>query len=135
MFRPLVTGGLLACITFIAWGSDATPQRLNTEFQITCPGRPTMAITTAQYGLTTVMWSGDNFQIAVGEQQSHTDNGVNVTITRFRNGDQMIVNQSSGETYFSYNGGQKLVPCSRTGERENDAVTLQRTDSQGHIES
>ncbi|MGE9553578.1 hypothetical protein ACQPT2_20805 [Erwinia amylovora] len=135
MFRTFVAGGLLACTSLAAWGSTATPPMLNTEFQITCPGRPTMTVTNAQYGLTTMMWAGDNFQIAAGDQQSRTDNGVKVAITLFRNGDQMIVNKADDQTYFSYSGGQKLVSCSRTGEKENSTVTLQRTDASGNVES
>jgi hypothetical protein len=53
----------------------------------------------------------------------------------FRNGDQMVVNTSDDDTFFSYSGVQKLVPCSRSSERENSAVDLQRTDSSGNVAS
>ncbi|CAX59241.1 uncharacterized protein EbC_17100 [Erwinia billingiae Eb661] len=94
-----------------------------------------MTVTQAQYGLTTLMWPGDNFQIAAGNQRSKTDNGVKVSIVLFRNGDQMVVNTSDDDTFFSYSGVQKLVPCSRSSERENSAVDLQRTDSSGNVAS
>ncbi|MEN4978102.1 hypothetical protein ABEI05_08265 [Erwinia billingiae] len=134
MFRTFATGCLLVCATFAAQANNDTPP-LNTEFQITCPGRPTMTVTQAQYGLTTLMWPGDNFQIAAGNQRSKTDNGVKVSIVLFRNGDQMVVNTSDDDTFFSYSGVQKLVPCSRSSERENSAVDLQRTDSSGNVAS
>lgn len=135
MMPTAVTGVLLACITFAACGSQTTPPVLNTEYQINCPGRPTMTVTNAQFGLTTVMWAGDNFQIAVGSQQSHTSDGVKVAITLFRNGDQMMVNETNRQTWFSWSGGQKLVECSRSGERENSTVTLQHTDDSPSVTS
>lgn len=134
MFRTIAAGCLLACSSFAAWGeTDSHPQ--NTQFQITCAGRPTMTVTKAQYGLTTLKWPGDHFQIAAGNQRSQTDSGVKVSIVLFRNGDQMIVNKTDGKTFFSFNGDNKLVPCSRSSERENNAVTLQRTDASGKLES
>ncbi|WP_254446324.1 hypothetical protein [Pantoea sp. CCBC3-3-1] len=135
MYRLIAAGSLLVCTTFAAWGSDASLPLLNSKFQITCPGRPTMTVSNAQYGLTTVMWAGDHFQIASGTQQSKTDNGDKVSIVLFRNGDQMIVNKTDSETFFSYSGEKNLVSCNRTGERENSTVTLQRTDASGNVES
>lgn len=134
MFRLIAAGSLLVA-TFAAWGSDASAPMQNSEFQINCAGRPTMTVTKAQYGLTTLMWAGDHFQIASGEQHSKTESGDKVTIVLFRNGDQMIVNQPDDKTFFSYSDGKDLVSCSRTGERENSTVTLQRTDASGNIES
>ncbi|WP_067703329.1 hypothetical protein [Erwinia sp. ErVv1] len=134
MFRIFAAGCLLVSATFAA---RATPdaQPMNAEFQITCPGRQTMTVTEAQYGLTTLMWPGNHFQIAAGQQQSSTDSGTRVSIVLFRNGDQMIVNKADQETFFSFEGAKKLVPCSRSSERENSAVTLQRTDATGNVES
>ncbi|WP_233598502.1 hypothetical protein [Erwinia sp. 198] len=134
MLRLLALGGLCAC-SFFAQSSEGTAPLQNSEYQITCPGRPTMTVTNAQYGLTTVLWAGDNFQIASGSQQSRTDNGDKVAIVLFRNGDQMVMNKSTNETFFSYEGRKTLVSCSRTGERENSTVTLQRTDASGKVES
>ncbi len=134
MFRCLVPGGLFVC-SFFAHASDSAEPMQNSEYQITCPGRPTMTVTHAQYGLTTILWAGDNFQIASGSQQSRTDNGDKVAMVLFRNGDQMVMNQSTNETFFSFNGKKSLVSCSRTGERENSTVTLQRTDASGKVES
>ncbi len=134
MFRTIATGCLLACAAFAAQANENAP-KLNTEFQITCPGRPTMTVTEAQYGLTTIMWPGDHFQIAAGNQHSKTGNGDKVSIVLFRNGDQMVVNTSDEDVFFSYVGEQKLVPCSRSSERENSAVELQRTDASGKLES
>ena len=134
MFRLFAVGSLLAC-SFLAHASDSAEPMQNSEYQISCAGRPTMTVTNAQYGLTTILWAGDNFQIASGSQQSHTDSGDKVEIVLFRNGDQMVINRSSNETFFSYNGQKKLVSCSRTSERENSTVTLQRTDASGNVES
>ncbi len=135
MFRLIAAGSLLFCTTFPTWGSNASPPPLNSKFQITCPGRATMTVTSAQYGLTTVTWAGDQFQIAAGTQQSKTDSGVKVSIVLFRNGDQMIVNKADSETFFSYSGEKNLVSCSRSGERENTTVNLQRRDASGDLES
>lgn len=134
MFRLIAAGCLLACCTFAAQANKSAPE-LNTKFQITCPGRPTMTVTKAQYGLTTLMWPGDHFQIAAGNQRSETENGDKVSIVLFRNGDQMVVNNSDEEIFFSYDGEPKLVSCSRSSERANDAVELQRTDASGNLES
>lgn len=134
MFRIFLTGCLIACTTFTVQATSDSP-RLNTEFQITCPGRPTMTVTKAQYGLTTLMWPGDHFQIAAGNQRSRTENGDKVSIILFRNGDQMVVNQSDENIFFSYDGANKLVSCTRSSERDNNAVELQRTDASGNLES
>lgn len=134
MFRVVIAGCLLTLATFSARSENSAPPT-NQQFQITCPGRATMTVTRADYGLTTVMWPGDHFQIAAGHQRSRTDNGDRVAITLFRNGDQMIVNKSEEETWFSYNGKHTVVPCSRSSARENSAVTLERTDAAGKVES
>lgn len=134
MFRLPAVAGLCACSFFAHASSSAEPLQ-NSEYQITCPGRPTMTVANAQYGLTTLMWAGDNFQIASGSQQSRADNGDKVAMVLFRNGDQMVMNKSTDETFFSYNGQNKLVSCSRSRERENSTVTLQRTDAAGKVES
>lgn len=134
MLRTFAAGCLVACATFNAWATSDTPG-LNTKFQITCPGRPTMTVTKAQYGVTTLMWAGDHFQIASGSQRSKTENGDKVSIVLFRNGDQMVVNQSDENIFFSYEGENKLVSCTRSSERDNSAVELQRTDASGHLES
>lgn len=104
------------------------PAHSDTEFQITCPGRATMTISRAQYGLTTAMWPNHHFQVASGKQLSQIDGGDKVTITRFRNGDQLIVDKSSGETFFAFSGSSELVSCSRTRDRETDAISLERYD-------
>lgn len=119
---------LAACLLAIS----AFPAYSSSEFQITCPGRETMTISRAQYGLTTAMWPGHHFQIASGKQRSHIDGGDRVTITRFRNGDQLIVDKSSGETFFAFNGSSELVSCSRTSNRESSAISLQRFDDRAH---
>lgn len=134
MFRTIAAGCFVACAAFNAWATSDTP-KLNTEFQITCPGRPTMTVTKAQYGLTTLMWQGDHFQIAAGNQRSKTENGDKVSIVLFRNGDQMVVNKSDENIFFSYDGENKLVSCTRSSERDNNAVELQRTDASGKLES
>lgn len=134
MFRIIAAGSLIACASFTVWATSDTPG-LNTKFQITCPGRPTMTVTKAQYGLTTLMWPGDHFQIAAGHQRSKTENGDKVSIVLFRNGDQMVVNQSDDNIFFSYDGANKLVSCTRSSERDNNAVELQRTDASGKLES
>ncbi|MBP2171044.1 hypothetical protein J2125_004236 [Erwinia toletana] len=102
------------------------PAHADSEFQITCPGRATMTISRAQYGLTTAMWPGHHFQIASGRQRSQINGGDRVTITRFRNGDQLIVDKSSDETFFAFNNSNELVPCARSSDRESDAISLER---------
>ncbi|MEI2264889.1 hypothetical protein [Erwinia sp. CGal63] len=134
MFRLPVAAALVAC-SFFAHASNSAAPPQNSEYQITCPGRPTMTVTSAQYGLTTLLWAGDHFQVAAGSQRSHTDNGDSVAIILFRNGDQMVTNKNTDETFFSYNGQKHLVSCSRTSEREKSTVTLQRTDAAGKVES
>jgi len=134
MFRSIAAGCLIACASFTVGATSDSP-RLNTKFQISCPGRPTMTVTKAQYGLTTLMWPGDHFQIAAGKQRSETENGDKVSIVLFRNGDQMVVNQSDENIFFSYDGANKLVSCTRSSERDNNAVELQRTDASGHLAS
>jgi hypothetical protein len=134
MFRIIAAGCLIACASLPVRATSDSP-RLNSEFQITCPGRPTMTVTKAQYGLTTLMWPGDHFQIAAGKQHSETKNGDKVSIVLFRNGDQMVVNQSDENIFFSYDGVNKLVSCTRSSEKDNSAVELQHTDASGNLES
>lgn len=127
MKAALIALGLLACYVTPAWSES--------EFQINCPGRPTMTISRAEYGLTTLMWPQGHFQIAAGQQRTQLKAGDKVAITRFRNGDQLIVNQRSEETFFVYRDSDKLVPCSRSEKRDVDALSLERYDDRQHSDS
>ncbi len=93
MKAVLIALGLLACHIAPAWSE--------TEFQLNCPGRTTMTVSRAEYGLTTLMWPPGHFQIAAGQQRTRLEAGDKVAITRFRNGDQLIVNQRSQATFLS----------------------------------
>lgn len=109
---------LLACYSASAWSES--------EFQLHCPGRPTMTISRAEYGLSTLSWPQQHFQIAAGQLHTRINGGDNVAITRFRNGDQLIVNKSNLDTFFVYHDSDKLVPCSRSAMRDVDALSLER---------
>lgn len=119
--------GLLACQIAPAWSES--------EFQITCPGRPTMTVSRAAYGLSTLMWPTRHFQIAAGQQRTKLEAGDPVAITRFRNGDQLIVNQRSKEIFFVYRDSDKLLPCSRSEKRDVDALSLERYDDRQRSDS
>lgn len=112
--------GVLACQIAPAWSE--------TEYQITCPGRPTMTVSRAEYGLSTLMWPTRHFQIAAGQQRTSLKGGDRVAITRFRNGDQLIVNKKNDETFFVYANSNKLLPCSRTDKRDAQILSLERYD-------
>ncbi|KGT93226.1 hypothetical protein QMZ65_11220 [Pantoea sp. EABMAA-21] len=112
--------GLMACHIAPAWSE--------TEFQITCPGRPTMTVSRAEYGLSTLMWPTRHFQIAAGQQRTRLQGGDKVAITRFRNGDQLIVNKNNDDTFFVYADSDKLIPCNRTEKRDAEILSLERYD-------
>jgi hypothetical protein len=112
--------GVLACQIVPAWSE--------TEYQITCPGRPTMTVSRAEYGLSTLMWPTRHFQIAAGQQRTSLKGGDKVAITRFRNGDQLIVNKKNDETFFVYANSNKLLPCSRSDKRDAQILSLERYD-------
>jgi len=112
--------GVLAC--------QIAPARSETEYQITCPGRPTMTVSRAEYGLSTLMWPTRHFQIAAGQQRTSLKGGDKVAITRFRNGDQLIVNKKNDETFFVYANSNKLLPCSRSDKRDAQILSLERYD-------
>lgn len=118
---------LLSCLAAPAWSES--------EFQITCPGRPTMTVSRAAYGLSTLMWPRHHFQIAAGQQRTRLQAGDSVSITRFRNGDQLIVNQDNAEIFFVYAQSDKLLPCSRTAKRDADLLSLERYDDRQHPSS
>lgn len=94
------------------------------EFQISCQGRQTMTIDRAEYGISTLMWGGDNFQIAAGQQRTRLSDGQPVSITLFRNGDQLMIDQATQNTFFVYAGTSALVPCERTFTRPDPLLTL-----------
>lgn len=127
MKSALIALGLLACHVAPAWSES--------EFQINCPGRPTMTISRAEYGLTTLMWPQNHFQIAAGQQRTRLQAGDKVAITRFRNGDLLIVNQRSEATFFVYRDSDKLVPCSRSEKRDVEALSLERYDDRQRSDS
>jgi hypothetical protein len=127
MKSALIALGLLACHVAPAWSES--------EFQINCPGRPTMTISRAEYGLATLMWPQNHFQIAAGQQRTRLQAGDKVAITRFRNGDQLIVNQRSEATFFVYRDSDKLVPCSRSEKRDVEALSLERYDDRQRSDS
>ena len=66
------------------------------------------------------------------QQRTHLQDGDKVAITRFRNGDQLIVNKNSGETFFVYADSDKLLPCNRTEKRDADILSLERYDDRQH---
>ncbi|WP_313686277.1 hypothetical protein [Pantoea sp.] len=119
-----IVAGLVACQIAPAWSES--------EFQVTCPGRPTMTVSRAEYGLSMLMWPTDHFQIAAGQQRTHLQDGDKVAITRFRNGDQLIVNKNNGDTFFVYADSDKLLPCERTEKRDIDILSLERYDDNQH---
>ena len=127
MKAAFIVLGLLACHIAPVWSE--------TEFQLNCPGRPTMTVSRAEYGLTTLMWPENHFQIAAGQQRTRLEAGDQVAITRFRNGDQLIVNQRSQATFFVYRDSDKLLPCSRSEKRDVDALTLERYDDRQRSDS
>lgn len=127
MKRLLLTMGLFMLVISSA--------RSETEFQITCPGRAVMTISRAQYGLTTLMWPKRHFQVASGQTKHTLQDGAQVSITRFRNGDRLIINQTSGKAWFAYRNSNKLLPCSRSAKRDVEAVTLERFDDRNQIDS
>ncbi len=94
------------------------------EFQISCAGRPTMTVDRAEYGISTLMWAGDNFQIAAGQDRTRLQGGQPVSITLFRNGDQLMVDNATQNTFFVYAGTTTLVPCERTYSRPDPLVKL-----------
>jgi hypothetical protein len=108
--------------------SHIAPAWSETEFQITCPGRPTMTVSRAEYGLSTLMWPTRHFQIAAGQQRTRLQGGDKVAITRFRNGDQLIVNKNNDDTFFVYADSDKLIPCNRTEKRDAEILSLERYD-------
>ena len=87
----VIAAGLLACQVAPAWSES--------EFQITCPGRATMTVSRASYGLSTRMWPKRHFQVAAGQQRLHLEGGDSVAITRFRNGDRLVINKESGNLF------------------------------------
>ncbi|MDU5782262.1 MAG: hypothetical protein E6Z83_15865 [Pantoea sp.] len=127
MKATLFTLGLLSCAIAPAWSE--------TQFQITCPGRPTMTISHAAYGLSTLSWPQHHFQIAAGKQHTRLKDGDSVAITRFRNGDQLIVNKASDETFFVYRDSNRLLPCSRSETRDVDQLSLEPYDDRDHPHS
>ena len=120
MKATIMAVGLLACYAAPAWSES--------EFQITCPGRATMTVSRANYGLSTLMWPAHHFQVAAGQQRTKLKEGDKVAITRFRNGDQLIVNKSNDEIFFVYADSDKLLPCNRTEKRDVDTLSLERYD-------
>lgn len=127
MKAAFIAVGLLACQIAPAWSES--------EFQINCPGRPVMTISRAEYGLSTLMWPQGHFQIASGQQRTRLKEGDKVAITRFRNGDQLIVNKSTEETFFVYRDSDKLLPCRRTDKRDVDVLSLERDNDSQHPDS
>lgn len=127
MKAALIALGLLACYSAPVWSE--------TEFQLNCPGRATMTVSRAEYGLTTLMWPEHHFQIAAGQQQTRLEAGDKVAITHFRNGDQLIVNQRNQATFFVYRDSDKLLPCSRSEKRDVDALSLERYDDRQRSDS
>jgi hypothetical protein len=119
--------GVLACQIAPAWSE--------TEYQITCLGRPTMTLSRAEYGLSTLMWPTRHFQIAGGQQRTSLKGGDKVAITRFRNGDQLIVNKNNGETFFVYANSNKLLPCRHSEKRDTEILSLERYDDRARPNS
>lgn len=122
MKTTLVT--MLAIFLPLKTAFALTPPNDGDEFQISCPGRDTMTIDRAEYGISTLMWGTDNFQIAAGQERTRLSDGQPVWITMFRNGDQLMVDKATQNTFFVYAGTQALVPCERTFTRPDPLLTL-----------
>ncbi|CAB0011913.1 unnamed protein product, partial [Nesidiocoris tenuis] len=61
-----------------------------------------MTVSRDDYGISTLMWPEHQFEIAAGETFSQLTSGDRVSVTQFRNGDQMMVDDRTEETFFSY---------------------------------
>ena len=122
MKKRLVT--LLAISMPLTAAFALTPPNDGDEFQISCPGRATMTIDRAEYGISTLMWGTDNFQIAAGQERTQLNDGQPVGITLFRNGDQLMVDKTTRDAFFVYAGTTALVPCERTLTRPDPLLTL-----------
>ena len=116
-------------------GCAIGPGSRETGFQRVCPEPPTMTVSRRGHGLTTLMGPANRFPIAAGQQRTRLEAGDQVAITRFRNGDQLIVNQRSQATFFVYRDSDKLLPCSRSEKRDVDALTLERYDDRQRSDS
>ncbi len=88
-----------------------------------------MTVGRADYGLSTLMWPKHHFQVASGQQRTRLKQGDNVAITRFRNGDQLIVNQDTNETFFVFANSNKLLACMRSEKRDVEVLSLERNDN------
>lgn len=74
------------------------------------------------------MWPPHHFQVAAGQTRTTISNGEQIAITRFRNGDRLIINHTRDQVWFARRNSEKLQPCSRSAKREVEAVTLERLD-------
>ncbi|CAH0492472.1 unnamed protein product [Peronospora farinosa] len=97
MKAALIALGLLACHIAPAWSE--------TEFQLNCPGRTTMTVSRAEYGLTTLMWPPGHFQIAAGQQRTRLEAAIN------------------------------CCPAAAAKKRDVDALSLERYDDRQHSDT
>jgi len=103
---------ILLCVGVLLYASSAFGA-VEKEFNIECLGRPPMTVVRANYGLSMLMWSQSNFVIASGQNISHLPNGDKVSITQFRDGDQLFDDKSNGDIFFEYLHSENLQYCHR----------------------
>lgn len=115
MLNNLINDSLHTTVLLFALSPQA---KADTEFQIQCPGRQTMTILRAEYGLSMLMWPKQHFLLAAGEKVSQLADGDRVSITQFRNGDERIRDRGNGIVYFDYEDSANPVECSHTGMRD-----------------
>lgn len=110
-------GFLLTIFTASTLMSEISSAYADAEFQIQCPGRPTMTILRAEYGLSMLMWQ-KHFLLASGEKVSRLKDGDKVSITQFRNGDELIRDRANSTVYFDYEDTSSPVECDHTSIRD-----------------
>lgn len=109
----------------------------DSELQIQCLGRQTMKIFRAEYGLSMLMWPHHHFLLASGEKVSHLLNRDRdrdtdrVSITQFRNGDELLRDRVNDAVYFYYNEAATPVERNQTDMHELPAGVPPRYEPSG----
>lgn len=83
-----------------------------------------MTMTRFQYGLTTLTWAEQHFQVAAGIKHYQTSEGIPFRITNFRNGDDLVYFPQTHIYVFFYANSSIPVLCEKGKTFTSHAVTL-----------
>jgi hypothetical protein len=111
---------LLSLITLLI-----SPTFAATAVKLSCSIRNNVTVSQFKYQLSTMKWD-NRFQIASGVKHARTKNNIPYAVTRFRNGDKLVVFEDSQQYFLVYANSDTPDRCELIESYDYDVTELPR---------